>query len=78
MESCAWQPVTDAALAAVLTCALQAIPGITLLVWAPLNLLPLLLSSQPAAQYLSGLCLASAVAQFFSMRHQKHIGSKVV
>uniref|UniRef100_A0A7S3R236 Uncharacterized protein n=1 Tax=Dunaliella tertiolecta TaxID=3047 RepID=A0A7S3R236_DUNTE len=56
----------------------KAVPVMTLLVWAPLNLLPLLLSSQPAAQYLSGLCLISAVAQFFSMRHQKHVGSKVV
>jgi len=56
----------------------KVVPGVTLLVWAPLNLLPLALTTQPATRLLALGALAANAAQWASMRHHKHQAMKVI
>lgn len=62
----------------VLLDVLQVVPGITLLVWAPLCSLPLLVASLNSTRYLAACCIAGAIVQHVSVRHQRQRSSRVI
>lgn len=53
-------------------------PAFLLLVWAPLNLLPIVFCDILTVKYMAVLALVMAFTQFFSMRHVRHVGMKVI
>jgi len=52
--------------------------SMTLLAWAPLNALPLILADIPPVKYLALLALAMALTQHFSMMHVRNVGMKLI
>lgn len=52
--------------------------SVAVLCFAPLNLVPFILSEENPIQYLGALGLVMALVQYFSMKHVKHVNMKVI
>lgn len=60
------------------TLSAQTLPQFKLVMWAPLCIVPLLLSSQTAARYLAVGAMAGTAAQVFAQKHDVAVAMKVI
>lgn len=52
--------------------------GLPLLLMAPVCLLPLAMADVPALRFFGAAGALAAVMQYFSMKHVRHVGMKVI